>query len=133
MLSGCTQIHAGSHIIPRRLSCDLKISNSSCVDAKKHVYKRDGSVTYRRKDAPFAIKACGIDLNVQSPVLTFFIQYGTGESHGTTGTDKMWLGDLEIDGQSFGQCDQPDDVMKVSPASCVRQTLIYPFIPGISI
>eukprot|EP00301_Raphidiophrys_heterophryoidea_P000199 c10103_g1_i1.p1 GENE.c10103_g1_i1~~c10103_g1_i1.p1 ORF type:complete len:741 (+),score=228.85 c10103_g1_i1:1-2223(+) len=69
----------------------------SCIDAKKHVFKRDASPTYHFKDTPFSIK------------------YGTGESHGTTGTDIMRLGDLEVNDQVFGQCDEPDDVMRGFP------------------
>jgi len=69
----------------------------SCKQARKHTFSRQGSDSYRRKTTPFSIK------------------YGTGESHGTTGTDKMFLGDLEVDAQVFGQCDQPDDVMRGFP------------------
>eukprot|EP00300_Choanocystis_sp_HF-7_P038043 c5455_g1_i1.p1 GENE.c5455_g1_i1~~c5455_g1_i1.p1 ORF type:complete len:632 (+),score=155.32 c5455_g1_i1:43-1896(+) len=69
----------------------------ACKVAKKHVFNRGASHSYHRLNPDFTMR------------------YGTGETHGTTGTDRVTFADLEVQSQAFGQCDQPDEVMRNFP------------------
>jgi len=70
---------------------------ASCKEVLKHTFAVDKSPTFKARDIPFAIR------------------YGTGESKGTTGVDEIFIADLEVNNQPFGQCEQPDDVMRGFP------------------
>lgn len=66
-------------------------------EVKKHTFSAKRSHTFHKRDIPFSIR------------------YGTGESHGTTGVDEIFLADLEVRDQAFGQCEHPDEVMRSFP------------------
>jgi hypothetical protein len=72
-------------------------SCKSCAGTEKHTFSPGKSHTFHERDIPFNIR------------------YGTGESRGSTGVDEVFIADLEIQDQPFGQCEQPDDVMRNFP------------------
>eukprot|EP00298_Acanthocystis_sp_HF-20_P016391 c21468_g1_i2.p1 GENE.c21468_g1_i2~~c21468_g1_i2.p1 ORF type:complete len:574 (+),score=275.59 c21468_g1_i2:29-1750(+) len=70
---------------------------SVCKGNHEHMFSAENSHTFKKRETPFSIR------------------YGTGESKGTTGIDNMYIADLEVAAQPFGQCEQPDSVMNGFP------------------
>jgi hypothetical protein len=69
----------------------------SCKQTHKHMFSPVKSHSFHKRTIPFDIR------------------YGTGEYHGTTGTDEIFIADLAVRDQAFGQCEEPDNVMRSFP------------------